>query len=147
MSFTARQVIDHLNLQPHPEGGWYRQTWAGPEKDGRPDSTCIYFLLAAGESSHWHRVDAEEFWLFHAGDPLTLSIASDAKGPVTRHTLGADLAAGYLPQLRVPAHAWQSTRPVTGSTPVTGWSLVSCTVTPGFLFSGFELAPPGFDIP
>lgn len=146
MTRSAKEIISHLQLQPHPEGGWYRQTWAGPERDGRPTGTCIYFLLAAGERSHWHRVDAEEIWLFHTGDPITLSIAADAAGPAERHRLGADLAAGQLPQIRVPSHAWQAAEPAPQDSSAIGWSLVSCTVTPGFLFSGFELAPPDFTI-
>lgn len=147
MTLSAQEVIDHLQLQPHPEGGWYRQTWAGPEQDGRPTGTCIYFLLAAGERSHWHRVDAEEIWLFHAGDPIALSIAADASGPAEVHSLGPDLGAGQLPQIRVPSHAWQAAQPNLEHANGVGWSLVSCTVTPGFLFSGFELAPPDFTIP
>lgn len=145
-TLSAQDVIAQLDLQAHPEGGWYRQTWAGPVKDGRPSGTCIYFLLATGERSHWHRVDAEEIWLFHAGDPLRLSIAPTEAGPATHHLLGADLTAGQAPQRRVPAHQWQSACPAAQDPARRGWTLVSCTVTPGFLFSGFELAPPDFDI-
>lgn len=145
-SMTAAQVIAHLDLQRHPEGGWYRQTWAGPEMSGRPSGTCIYFLLAREERSHWHRVDAEEIWLFHAGDPLRLSIAPTQDGPTAHHALGADLEAGQAPQLRVPAHHWQCASPAEAQGTGTGWTLVSCTVTPGFQFSGFELAPSGFTI-
>lgn len=145
-ALSARDVIERLALEPHPEGGWYRQTWAGPDRpDGRPEGTCIHFLLRAGEASHWHRVDAAEIWLFHAGDPLHLRIAASASGPARRHLLGADLGAGQAPQIVVPADHWQAARAAPGGT--AGWSLVSCTVTPGFVFSGFTLAAEGFTIP
>lgn len=137
---TADQIIALLNLAPHPEGGYYRQTWVA-ENDGRPTGTCIYFLLKAGESSHWHKVDAVEIWLFHAGAPITLSIAADEAGPAEDHILGADLANGELPQVIVPKDYWQAAQ-TTGD-----WTLVSCTVSPGFQFDGFTLAAPGFDIP
>ncbi|NRB05778.1 MAG: cupin domain-containing protein [Rhodobacteraceae bacterium] len=136
---TGQEIIDHLNLSPHPEGGHYRQTWAEPG-DGRARMTAIYFLLQAGEHSHWHRVDATEIWLYHAGAPLTLSLASDENGPKMDHTLSGDLRIG-MPQVIVPKDHWQSARS-TGN-----WTLVSCTVSPGFRFSGFTLADPGFDIP
>ncbi len=137
---TAAEIIALLQLGPHPEGGHYRQTWVA-ENAGRPQGTAIYFLLAAGERSHWHRVDATEIWLFHAGAPLILSMAADAGGPATEHVLGPDLATGARPQMIVPAHHWQAARS-TGA-----WTLVSCTVSPGFRFEGFELAAPEFDIP
>jgi predicted cupin superfamily sugar epimerase len=136
----AEDVIAHLDLAPHPEGGWYRQTWVA-QGLGRPSGTCIYFLLKAGERSRWHRVDAVEIWLYHAGAPLVLSRAAIATGPATEAILGPDLASGEAPQLIVPAHHWQAARS-TGN-----WTLVSCTVSPGFEFSGFELAAPGFEIP
>jgi len=137
---TAADIIARLALQPHPEGGWYRQTWVaadGPRSSG----TCIYFLLGAGERSHWHRVDATEIWHFYAGAPLVLRMAESAEGPATRHLLGPDLGAGEVPQLIVPEDHWQSAE-ATGD-----WTLVGCTVSPGFRFEGFELAAPGFDIP
>ena len=143
----ADALIARLRLAPHPEGGWYRQTWAGPARDGRPEGTCIHFLLKSGERSHWHKVDAAELWLFHGGDPLTLRLAETQAGPAAAHTLGMDLAAGARPQIVVPAHHWQSAEPAPAEGPATGWSLVSCTVTPGFRFEGFTLAPPGFTIP
>ncbi|MEL6451375.1 MAG: cupin domain-containing protein [Pseudomonadota bacterium] len=136
---TADQIIAHLGLQPHPEGGHYRQTWVA-ENAGRPTGTCIYFLLAAGEASHWHQVDATEIWLYHAGAPLVLSLAASADGPATDHLLTPDLTQG-APQRIVPEMHWQAARS-TGD-----WTLVSCTVSPGFQFDGFTLAPPGFDIP
>lgn len=135
---TADEIIARLRLAPHPEGGHYRQTWAA-ENDGRPTGTCIYFLLAEGEASHWHRVDATEIWLYHAGAPLVLSLSATDAGPAVDHLLTPDLDAG-APQIIVPAHHWQAARS-TG-----GWTLVSCTVSPGFEFEGFTLADPGFDI-
>ena len=116
-------------MAPHPEGGHYVETWRGPDRgDGRASATAIYFLLRAGERSHWHRVDADEIWLFHRGSPLRLSIDT------TEHVLGPD-----QPQIRVAAHAWQAAEP-TGE-----YTLVSCIVVPGFEFDGFELAPPGWE--
>ena len=139
---TAEEIITLLDLAPHPEGGHYRQTWAAEAAPGaRPAGTCIYFLLKAGEQSHWHRVDAAEIWLWHAGAPLVLSMAGTAAGPARDHLLGADLIAGERPQGIVPAGFWQAARSLGD------WTLVSCTVSPGFQFSGFELAAPGFDIP
>ncbi|MEL6585274.1 MAG: cupin domain-containing protein [Pseudomonadota bacterium] len=138
---TADDVIATLNLAPHPEGGWYRQTWVAPAARGaRPAGTAIYFLLKAKERSHWHRVDASEIWLWHAGAPLILARAATDAGPAQEVTLGPDLTAMH-PQAVVEAHQWQAAR-TTGD-----WTLVSCTVSPGFSFDGFELAPPGFDIP
>lgn len=136
---TAQEIIAHLGLTPHPEGGHYRQTWAGAGP-GRPSGTCIYFLLAEGESSHWHKVDACEIWLFHAGAPLILSLSGDDDGPAVDHLLTPDLSQG-APQLIVPEGHWQAAR-TTGA-----YTLVSCTVSPGFQFDGFTLAPQGFDIP
>lgn len=136
---TAEEIITKLQLTPHPEGGWYRQTWAA-ENTGRASGTCIYFLLQDGNSSHWHRVDATEIWLYHAGAPLILSLAETHKGPAKDHLLCPDLTAGQ-PQIIVPTGHWQAAR-TTGD-----FTLVSCTVSPGFQFEGFELAPPEFDIP
>jgi hypothetical protein len=139
---TAEALIDRLRLAPHPEGGWYRQTWvAGAGPSERPAGTAILFLLRARERSHWHRVDATEIWHFHAGEPLLLSLSASAEGPARDLRLGPDVLAGDLPQGIVPAGHWQAARS-TGD-----WSLVGCTVSPGFRFEGFELAPAGFDIP
>ena len=139
---TADQIIAMLGLSPHPEGGWYRETWAEAATDGdRPAGTCIYFLLRAGERSHWHRVDAAEIWHFYAGAPLTLRIAATEAGPALAHRLGPDLADGQRPQIIVPPRHWQAAES-TG-----GWTLVGCTVSPGFRFEGFELAADGFEIP
>jgi uncharacterized protein len=136
---TPAQIINHLQLTQHPEGGWYRQTWQG-DGDGRASGTCIYFLLQKGESSHWHKVDATEIWLYHAGAPLVLSVSATDQGPAVDHVLTPDLTKG-APQFIVPTHHWQAARS-TGD-----YTLVSCTVSPGFQFSGFTLANPGFDIP
>ncbi|WP_273521811.1 cupin domain-containing protein [Rhodosalinus sediminis] len=136
------RIIETLGLAPHPEGGWFRETWRAEAAEGaRPAGTCIWFLLKAGERSHWHRVDADEIWHFYAGTPATLSIAETADGPARDHRLGPDVLAAERPQIRVPAHHWQAT--AAGA----GWALMGCTVSPGFRFEGFELAPPGFDIP
>ena len=135
---TADDIIAHLNLTPHPEGGFYRQTWVA-ENQGRPVGTCIYFLLKSGQSSHWHKVDATEIWLYHAGAPLILSLSATDDGPATDHLLTPDLSKG-APQIIVPENHWQAAR-TTGD-----YTLVSCTVSPGFDFAGFTLAPPGFDI-
>ena len=136
---TAQDVIRLLDLKPHPEGGHYRQSFRDSHaiEGGRAASTAIYFLLARGERSHWHRVDAVEVWHWHAGAVLTLHI-NDGKGTTTIR-LGADLAAGERPQGIVPAHAWQAAE-TTGD-----WTLVGCTVAPGFEFSVFELAPKGWE--
>ncbi|PRY78801.1 hypothetical protein CLV80_103126 [Yoonia maritima] len=137
---TAEAIIAKLNLQPHPEGGYYRQTWVA-DNEGRATGTCIYFLLKAGESSHWHKVDATEIWLYHAGAPITLSLAETENGPAVDHILGPDVLGDQTPQIIVPTDHWQAAR-TTGD-----WTLVSCTVSPGFDFAGFTLAEPGFDIP
>jgi predicted cupin superfamily sugar epimerase len=126
-------IIDSFGMAPHPEGGHYVETWRGPDRgDGRATATAISFLLRSGERSHWHRVDADEIWLYHLGAPLRLSIV-DAGGHVADHLLGPQ-----QPQVLVPAHAWQAAEP-TGV-----FTHVSCIVVPGFEFTGFELAPPGW---
>ena len=137
---SANDLIDQLGLEPHPEGGWFRQTWIA-DGPGRATGTCIYFLLKQGESSHWHRVDAVEIWHFYAGTPLVLSISETDEGPAKDHILGPDFTAGQAPQAIVPEGYWQA-----ASAPH-GWALVGCTVSPGFQFDGFELAAPDFDIP
>lgn len=126
---TADDVIASLGLEPHPEGGWFRETWR------EPALTAIHYLLRAGERSHWHRVDRTEIWHFYAGDPLELAVSPGGRD-VARHVLGTDLCGGQIPQAVVPAGAWQSARPLGG------WALAGCTVAPAFEFSGFELAPP-----
>jgi predicted cupin superfamily sugar epimerase len=134
----ADAIIRRLGLQPHPEGGHYRETYRHvAEGGGRGAMTAIYFLLRAGEVSHWHRVDAAEIWHFYAGAPLDLSIAAAGARPEV-HMLGPDLAAGAAPQIIVPPRAWQSAR---SRGP---WTLAGCTVGPAFEFASFELAPPGW---
>jgi uncharacterized protein len=137
-ALTADEIIARLDLKPHPEGGRYRETFRDTHvaESGRAASTAIYFLLRRGERSHWHRVDAVEIWHYHAGSALTLQIADSSGERVIR--LGADLIAGELPQAIVPAHAWQAAES-TGD-----WTLVGCTVSPGFDFEKFELAAPGW---
>jgi predicted cupin superfamily sugar epimerase len=134
---TAEAIIRKLELQPHPEGGWYRETWKGPDIGGRASGTAILFLLQAGERSHWHRVDADEIWLWHAGAPLVLSMGIDEAGE-TR--LGPDVLGGEVVQAVVPTGWWQA------AWSLGAWTLVSCTVSPGFRFEGFELAPPGWTL-
>jgi predicted cupin superfamily sugar epimerase len=134
---TAAEVIALLGLTPHPEGGAYRETFrdlAG--HDGRAHSTAIYYLLAAGERSHWHRVDAAEVWHWYAGAPLRLDLSDGMRREAFR--LGPDLKAGERPQHVVPAGRWQAAESLGA------WSLVGCTVAPGFNFAGFEMAPAGW---
>ncbi|MES2987054.1 MAG: cupin domain-containing protein [Pseudomonadota bacterium] len=134
----AEQIIAALELAPHPEGGWYRETWRASAQPGvRAGGTAIHFLLEAGQRSHWHRVDADELWLWHAGAPLMLHI-EDADGAIATVRLGADVLTGEAPQARVPAGRWQA------ADAGRGWTLVSCVVVPGFEFAGFELAEPGW---
>ena len=134
MTNDARDLIERLGLQRHPEGGWFRETWRDPGGAG----TAIYYLLEAGDRSHWHRVlNAAEVWHFYAGGPLRLSVCPDGS-TATTHTLGTDVAAGQRPQLTVPAAAWQAAEPLSE------WTLAGCTVSPAFDFSRFEIALPGW---
>lgn len=136
----AADVVDALGLQPHREGGWYTETWRAPATDGeRPSSSAILYLLQRGERSHWHRVDADEIWQFSAGAALELRISAAAGSLVEDHRLGGDVTRGEVPQVVVPAGAWQSARPL-GE-----WSLVGCVVAPAFSFDGFELAPDDWE--
>jgi len=132
---TAADIIARLELKPHPEGGHFRETFRDPRLDAnrRSVSPAIYFLLARGERSHWHRIDAVEVWHYYAGSALTLQIADESGSRSIR--LGPDLAAGEVPQAMVPARAWQSAES-NGD-----WTLAGCTVAPGFDFATFELAP------
>lgn len=138
LPITASEIIARLDLKPHPEGGHFRETFRDTHTiDGsRATSTAIYFLLARGERSHWHRIDAVEVWHYYAGSALLLEIASHTDRRAIR--LGADLNAGEIPQAIVPASAWQAAE-TTGD-----WTLVGCTVAPGFDFATFELAAPGW---
>lgn len=135
---TAEDVIATLGLEPHPEGGHFRETFRDESSEGtRAFSTAIYYLLRAGEVSRWHRVDAAEVWHWYMGAPLVLSQSADGVG-ISAETLGNHLSAGQKPQIVVPKLAWQSARSLGA------WTLVGCTVAPGFVFDGFELAPPGW---
>jgi len=131
---NSSDIVRLLDLKPHPEGGHYRETLRDPMTYGdRSVSTAIYFLLARGQRSHWHRIDAVEVWHYYAGDALTLQIADD--DGTRSMILGPNIAAGEVPQAIVPAHAWQAAESVGD------WTLVGCTVAPGFDFATFELAP------
>lgn len=133
---SAEEVVALLELEPHPEGGWYRETWRHlPAEGGRGAGSAIYYLLAAEQLSHWHRVDAAEVWHHYAGAALELSLSADGK-LIERQRLGKNLMAGERPQLLVPQGAWQSARSLGA------WTLVGCTVSSAFQFEGFELAPP-----
>ncbi len=137
----AESIIKALGLLPHPEGGYYRETWRADAPDGgRASGSAIYYLLRTGECSAWHRVDAAEAWHFYAGAPLRLRIANGSgRQAAERHLLGADVVAGERPQVVVPAGDWQSAA-TQGE-----WTLVGCTVSPAFEFAGFELAAPGWE--
>jgi uncharacterized protein len=138
---TEAEVVRLLELKPHPEGGHYRETWRAAGKDGeRPSGTAIYYLLAAGEESRWHRVDADEIWHWYGGGTLRLTMSADGRESKCL-LLGSDLARGERPQVIVPKSHWQAARSL-GS-----WTLVGCTVSPGFQFEGFELAPADFPDP
>jgi predicted cupin superfamily sugar epimerase len=140
-SLTAAQIIDRLSMQPHPEGGHYVETFRDANQVGdiaRSACTAIYYLLQAGETSAWHRViDASEIWHWYAGAPLTLRISPEG-GQTSEVRLGPDLRAGERPQAAVEAGHWQSAESIGA------WTLVGCTVSPGFEFASFELAPPGW---
>jgi predicted cupin superfamily sugar epimerase len=137
-SLDAQAVREALGLAPHPEGGAYRELWRDAPTDGaRGAATSIFFLLAAGESSHWHRVDAAELWIWQGGAPLALQLSATA-AQIETIPLGPDLGAGESLQAVVPPGAWQAAKSMGA------WTLVSCVVAPAFEFSGFELAPPGW---
>ncbi|MGB0411719.1 MAG: cupin domain-containing protein [Pikeienuella sp.] len=132
---TARDLIDMLNLAPHPEGGWFRETWrAGTDSGERATGTAIYYLLEGDQFSHWHRVDAAEIWLWHAGAPLALTVSPDGHDAETK-ILGTAFDQGQRPQIVIPPHHWQT------AASLGRYTLVSCTVSPGFTFDGFEMAP------
>ncbi len=134
----AAEMIAKLALKPHPEGGHYRETFRDTRTiEGRPASTAILFMLALGERSHWHRIDAVEIWHYYAGAPLKLEIVDGVKEEIVR--LGPDVHADEVPQATVPARAWQAAESLGD------WTLVGCTVAPGFDFAGFELAPQDWE--
>ncbi|HEX6978595.1 MAG TPA: cupin domain-containing protein [Alphaproteobacteria bacterium] len=135
---NAVDIVRALDLRPHPEGGYYRETFRHrPPSGGRGAMTAIYYLLQAGEVSAWHRVDAAEIWHYYAGAPLLLTLSADGHDS-TPARLGPDIGAGERPQILVPPGCWQTARSLGD------WTLVGCTVGPAFEFSGFELAPPGW---
>ncbi|MCB1424492.1 MAG: cupin domain-containing protein [Brucellaceae bacterium] len=135
---TPETIRTAFAMQRHPEGGWYVETFRDTDGGPRGHSTAILYLLEAGERSHWHRVtDAAEIWHWHAGAPLELGLSADGR-MTARQVLGMDVAAGQRPQVVVPANCWQSARSLGH------WTLVGCTVAPGFLFERFEMAPPGW---
>lgn len=134
---TPAEIIDALELLPHPEGGHYRETWRHQDGENRGAGTSIYYLLQAGERSHWHRVDAAEAWHFYSGAPLELLTCPDG-GEVVRHVLGPNIAVGERPQLLVAPNEWQA------ACSLGDWTLVGCTVSPAFEFDRFELAPEGW---
>lgn len=132
----ARAIIETLGLQPHPEGGWYAETWRAEAPEGaRAAGTAIYYLLEADQFSHWHRIDAAEIWLWHAGAPLALTLSPDGHDAESR-VLGPELAQGQRPQAVVPPGCWQT------AASLGRFTLASCAVAPGFEFAGFEMAPP-----
>ena len=132
----ADQIIARLRLTPHPEGGWYRETWRAPEIDGRRGTaTAILFLLKEGERSHWHKVDAAEIWFWHAGSSLHLTVAAEG-GAESSVRLGGDPLKDEVPQHMIAPHLWQAAEADQG------WALVSCVVSPAFSFEGFTLAAP-----
>ncbi len=146
MGDTARMdgsdVVVALGMQAHREGGWYRETWRSPADAGaRPAASAILYLLAAGERSRWHRLDADEIWQYSAGDPLELRVWAPGDAEVTTHRLAGALTEGSVVQAVVPARAWQAARPLGA------WTLVGCIVAPAFEFDGFELAPSGWGPP
>lgn len=136
---TAEEVIKRLDLKAHPEGGYFRETFRDSRTDasGRAVSTAIYYLLGLGEVSEWHRVDATEIWHYHAGAPMVITLSPNGHDAQARH-LGPDFSNGQEPQIVVPANHWQT------ATSLGAWTLVGCTVAPGFDFAGFEMAPPGW---
>ena len=137
MTGEANKIIRRLRLKPHPEGGHYRETFRDGAKRGRAHSTAIYFLLKAGEESRWHRIDAAEIWHFYAGAPLELFRKENSRAE--RRVLGNDLTKKQTPQIIVPAHVWQRARSLGD------YTLVGCTVAPGFEFKKFEIASDGFN--
>jgi predicted cupin superfamily sugar epimerase len=140
---TAEDLIAALDLAPHPEGGWYRETFRSAAEPGeRAAATAVYYVMAAGQRSHWNRVDADEMWLWHGGDSLDLTIGESDAGPVRTVRLGGRVGEGERPQVIVPAGCWQAAEPVAGRE--AGYTFLSCIVAPAFEFAGYELAPAGW---
>jgi hypothetical protein len=136
-SVTAAEIVDLLGLEPHPEGGYYRQTFADGAGGARAYSTAIYYLLEGGPAGRWHRVDSAEVWHYYAGAPLRLTISADGS-TTTEQILGQDVFDGQRPQVIVPRGHWQSAQSLGN------WTLVGCTVAPGFQFEHFEMAEEGW---
>lgn len=141
LPLSARAIVEALKMERHPEGGWYIETFRDGAGSPRGHSTAIYYLLERGERSHWHRVrDAAEVWHYYAGAPMALSIAEDGR-PGETLKLGPDILSGERPQAIVPAGWWQS------AASMGAWTLVGCTVSPGFDFAAFEMAPADWQPP
>jgi hypothetical protein len=142
-AMTADQLIERFDLAPHPEGGWFRETWRSQAGHGkRAAASAVYYVIQSGQCSHWNRVDADEMWLWHSGDPLDLSISATDEGPLRTVRLGGRIWEGEEPQLIVPAGQWQSATPVEGGE--CGFTFLSCVVAPAFEFAGYELAERGW---
>jgi predicted cupin superfamily sugar epimerase len=140
---NADELVRALDLAPHPEGGWYRETWRSRADGGeRAAATAVYYVIEPGQRSHWNRVDADEMWLWHAGDPLELSISETDEGPARTVRLGGRVGEGEEPQVIVPKGHWQSAVPVADGE--AGYTFLSCIVAPAFHFAGYELAEPGW---
>ena len=139
----AETLIAALGLAPHPEGGWYRETWRAEAEPGeRAAASAVLYVIEPGQRSHWNRVDADEIWLWHGGDAVEAAVAASSAGPAHVTRLGGLVTEGEAPQLVVPAGHWQSAEPAAGGTH--GYALISCIVAPAFEFAGFELAPAGW---
>jgi len=139
---TAEELIQAQQLAPHPEGGWYRETWRAAAAEGeRAAASAVLYVIQPGQRSHWNKVDADEIWLWHAGDPIDLMIAESDAGPARTVRLGGRVIDGEQVQAVIAAGQWQSAEPVSGAA---GYALISCIVAPAFEFSGFELAPEGW---
>lgn len=133
---SAKEIINQLGLAPHPEGGWYRETWRADAAEGqRAAGTAIYYLLEAEQFSHWHKVDSTEIWHWYAGAPLSLTLSPNGHD-AEAHRLGPEITADQRPQIIIPPDWWQC------ATSLGAWTLCGCTVSPGFEFDGFEMAPP-----
>jgi predicted cupin superfamily sugar epimerase len=140
---TAKELIEALELAPHPEGGWYRETWRSAAEPGeRPAATAVYYVIEPGQRSHWNRVDADEMWLWHAGDSLDLFTAESDSGPVRTVRLGGRIGEGEQPQVIIPKGQWQSAALPDGGD--AGYAFLSCIVAPAFEFDGYKLAEPGW---
>jgi len=138
----ADELIEALDLAPHPEGGWYRETWRAEAAEGeRAAASAVLYIIRPEERSHWNKVDAHEIWLWHSGDPIDVSVAESNAGPTQTVRLGGRVTEGEQPQLIIPAGQWQSADPAPGG--AAGYTLISCIVAPAFEFDGFEIAPEG----